>query len=181
MKKIALISGVILIAAALLIIFVVKPTGKKDYAIKDYAIKDYTTKDYTWHAEFGGKDGDLLIRGVKIDEIKNDMRKLIYAVNRSEENPETFRTPAGKEPIGDPKLKLIDIKDAVVNVEVINDECLTQRMGTTGAEIFLVEATFTLTEYDNIKFVNFIFEEGDHAVPGLYSREDYLKKWKVAK
>jgi hypothetical protein len=69
----------------------------------------------------------------------------------------------------------------VVNVEVINDEYLTQRMGSTGADEFLAVATFTLTEYDHIKFVNFIFELGDHASPGLYSREYFLKNWKVAR
>jgi len=54
-------------------------------------------------------------------------------------------------------------------------------MGSTGAEEFLAAATFTLTEYDNIKAVNFIFEGGDHAEPGIYSRETFLNNWKIRK
>ena len=139
----------------------------------------YESKDYTWYSEIGSKDGDLLIRGKELDRIKNDINKLIYAINGSDKDPELFRTLKDKEPIGPPKLKLIDIKGQVINIEVINDEYLTQRMGSTGAAEFLATATFTLTEYDNIKFVNFIFEEGDHAIPGLYSREGFLRTWKA--
>jgi len=141
----------------------------------------YKDKDFTWYSSFGAKEGNRLIRGNKIDKIKNDIFKLIYALNKSEKDPETFRTPANKEPTDPPKLKLRDIKEQVVNVEVINDEYLTQRMGSTGAEEFIAVATFTLTEYDNVKFVNFIFEGGDHAAPGLYSREHFLGTWEVEK
>ena len=157
------------IAAGLLIFLVIKLTTPRYYE----------SKDSTWYSEIGSKDGDLLIRGEKLDRIKNDIDKLIYAINGSDKDPELFRTPADKEPIGPPKLKLIGIKGQVINIEVINDEYLTQRMGSAGAAEFLATATFTLTEYDNIKFVNFIFEEGDHAVPGLYSREDFLRTWKA--
>jgi len=176
MRKKALIYIVVSIATVVLIIVAVKLAGEKYYEIKDY--KD---KDYTWYVALGAKDYNLLIRGTKINKIRDDIYKLIYALNKSEKDPDTFRTPDDKEPNDPPKLKLKDITGQVVNIEVINDEYLTQRMGTTGAEEFLAVATFTLTEYDNIKFVHFIFEEGDHAAPGLYSREHFLKTWKIAK
>lgn len=51
---------------------------------------------------------------------------------------------------------------------------LTQRMGTTGAFSLMAEATYSLTEVSGIKFVNFEFEEGDHASPGLYQRADFF-------
>ena len=139
--------------------------------------KYYESSDYVWISD----DGNALIRGRKIDKIKNDINKLVFAFNGSEKNPETFRTPEDKEPADPPKLKLIDLKGQVADVEVFNDEHLTERMGSTGADAFLAAATFTLTEYDNLKFVNFIFEPGDHAEPGLYSRETFLQNWKVAK
>ena len=142
---------------------------------------NYQDKEYTWYTAIGTKDGDLLIRGTKIDKIKNNINKLIQALNKSKKDPETFRTPKDKETTNPPKLKLKDIKDQVVNIEVINAEYLTQQMGSAGAEEFLAMTTFTLTEYDNIKSVNFIFEAGDHAVPGLYSRNYFLKNWRVAK
>ena len=157
------------IAAGLLILLVIK------LATPRY----YESKDYTWYSEIGLKDGDLLIRGQKLDQIKNDINKLIYAINGSDKDPDLFRTPEDKEPMGPPKLKLINIKGQVINIEVINDEYLTQRMGSSGASEFLATATFMLTEYNNIKFVNFIFEEGDHAFPGLYSREEFIGNWKA--
>ena len=159
----------VLVTATLLIILFVKPTGKINYE----------DEDYTWNVVIGSSDGDTLVRGKKIDTIKSDINKLIYALNKSDQDPEAFRTPKNKEPIDPPKMKFIGIQDQVVNVEVVNATHLTQRMGTTGAEVFLAVATFTLTEYDNIKFVNLIFNEGDHAAPGLYSRKQFLRNWKV--
>lgn len=166
-KKIIYIA--VSIAAGLLIFLVIR------LAIPRY----YDSRDYTWYSEVGSKEGDLLVRGKRLDRIVNDIDKLIYAINGSDKDPELFRAREHEEPIGPPKLKLIGIEGEVLSVEVINDEYLTQRMGSTGANEFLATATFTLTEYDNIKIVNFIFEEGDHAVPGLYSREDFLRTWKA--
>jgi hypothetical protein len=171
MKKKAFLYLGILIVAALLILFFFTRGGDKYYQ----------SREYTWYSEIGTKEGNVLIRGTKVDKIKHDIPKLIYALNKSEKDPETFRTPEGQEPNAPPKLKLKNINGQVVNIEVINNQFLTQRMGSTGAEQFLAAATFTLTENDNIKFVNFIFEEGDHAVPGLYSRGYFLNNWKILK
>jgi len=157
------------VIAILLIILFVKPTGKINYA----------SEDYTWNVVMGSSGGDALVRGKKIDAIKSDINKLIFALNKSDQDPETFRTAENSEPTDPPKLKLIGIQDQVVNVEVINATHLTQRMSTTGAEVFLAVATFTLTKHENIKFVNLIFQEGDHAAPGLYSRKQFLRNWKV--
>lgn len=58
---------------------------------------------------------------------------------------------------------------------IINDShYLTQQMGTAGADDYMISATFTLTELQEVGFVNFDFEEGDHAIPGTYSRKYYL-------
>jgi hypothetical protein len=169
MKKQALKFILIPLAAVILLIVIIKLTGE------DY----YKNKEYTWYVASGVNEGNLLIKGAKIDKIKNDLNKLTYALNKSIKDPETFRTPENKEPTDPPKLKIKGIKENVVTVEVINSEYLTQRMGSTGADEFMAAATFTLTEYDHIKSVNFIFAAGDHATPGLYSRGYFLKYWKV--
>lgn len=151
--------------AFVLIIFTIEFTGKKYFE----------REGYTWWSN----DGIVLVRGNNIDKIRDDIDKLIYAINRSDKSPETFRTPKNKEPVDVPKLKLIGIKGNIASVEVINAEHLTQRMGSSGADYFLAQSTFTLTENKNIQFVNFIFEEGDHASPGIYSRKDFLARWKL--
>jgi len=138
---------------------------------------DYQDPAYRWSADFSQPGEDLLVRGQKMDRIKDNLDQLIFALNGSDLDPENFRTPLGQEPLGLPKLKLIDVQGNQALVEVINAPYLTQRMGSTGADIFLAEATFTLTEHPEIEWVLFQFKEGDHATPGLYSRDNFTDHW----
>jgi hypothetical protein len=50
---------------------------------------------------------------------------------------------------------------------------LTQQSGTMGAQVFLAESTYSITEIPGINVVNFDFKIGDHATPGFYKREDF--------
>lgn len=140
---------------------------------------DYTDTAYTWNAVFNDANGDALARGTRIDEIKHDIEKLIFAFNRSDKSPETYRKTGDAEPMGPPRLKLLDKQMDTVTVEVINGRYLTQRMGTTGANAFLAAATFTLTEHADINAVNFVFKQGDHAIPGVYSRDMFKRVWNI--
>jgi hypothetical protein len=129
---------------------------------------------YVWHAELDPAGGtEALVRGGKIDAIKHDVRKLVAALNGSDQDPETFRTRGDREPNGPPKVKLVKIEHSTAFIEVINAGYLTQRMGSSGAQAYLASVTFTLTENPRIKKVKFIFEEGDHAMPGVYSRKSF--------
>lgn len=60
-----------------------------------------------------------------------------------------------------------------VYINIPDSNYLTQQMGTCGAQEFMMSTTFTLTELEGIRFVNFDFEFGDHAMPGTYSRAYY--------
>lgn len=62
-----------------------------------------------------------------------------------------------------------------VKVFISNAAYLTQAIGMAGAETYLAEATFALTELKGVKAVNFSFKEGDHASPKTYSRKDFQK------
>ena len=159
----------ILILTAVLVGCSQLPDGKPDY-------QDPT---YRWSADLSQPGEDLLVRGQKIDQISGSLDQLIDALNGSELDPESFRSAEGEEPLGPPKLKLIGIEGNQALVEIINARYLTQRMGSTGADAFLAEATFTITEHPGIDMVYFQFEEGDHASPGLYSRENFTDHWKV--
>lgn len=55
-------------------------------------------------------------------------------------------------------------------IEILDSHILTQQMGSAGATQFLVVVTYSFTEIPGIRFVSFAFEEGDHAVPGIYHR-----------
>lgn len=50
---------------------------------------------------------------------------------------------------------------------------LTQQMGSTGATMYLANAVYNLTEIPGITKINFDFEEGDHASPGILTRESF--------
>jgi hypothetical protein len=135
--------------------------------------------DHIWHVEVGSSAGtEALVRGGKIDAIRNDAINLVVALNGTDKDPGAFRTKGDREPNDPPKVKLLNVKDHTAFLEVINAEYLTQRMGSSGAQAYLASVTFTLTENPQIKKVNFIFEEGDHAMPGTYTREDF-KNYKI--
>lgn len=58
-------------------------------------------------------------------------------------------------------------------VKIANSAHLTQEMGSAGARIFLAEATYSLTEVSGIEAVDFRFEPGDHAMPGILTRKSF--------
>ena len=72
------------------------------------------------------------------------------------------------------RLDFVNISHDTIFVKIDNSGFLTQQMGTAGAIGYMISATFTLTELPKIKFVNFDFEVGDHALPGTYGRQYYL-------
>ena len=130
--------------------------------------------DYTWHAEFDTTaNADTLVRGKKINRIKNDVAKLVMALNKSVEKSEAARPRENAESANFPRINLRNIEQRTANIEIVNDRYLTHDMGSSGAQDYLAEVTYTLTEYPGIKSVNFIFQAGDHAMPGMYSRESF--------
>lgn len=60
-----------------------------------------------------------------------------------------------------------------IHVKIDDANKLTQGMGTTGADAYMAELTYSLTELPGIKAVKIDFEVGDHAMPGVYTRADF--------
>lgn len=130
-------------------------------------------KNYTWHAEMDAAAGvEALVRGNKIDHIKNDVHKLIIALNKTIADFESTR-PQDSMKTEFPQINLQKIERQTADIQIANDQYLTQNMGSDGAQDYLAEVTFTLTENPGIKAVNFLFNVGDHAMPGLYTRESF--------
>jgi hypothetical protein len=69
-----------------------------------------------------------------------------------------------------PRFTLVKVGGDTAYVRVTDDGQLTQQMGTTGATAYLQAVTYTLTSLPTIQYVDFDFKEGDHAIPGKYSR-----------
>jgi hypothetical protein len=70
-------------------------------------------------------------------------------------------------------LDFVKISTDTIFVQIKQSTYLTQQIGTSGAYVFMSTTVYTLTELKGIKYVNFNFEEGDHARPGTYSRKDF--------
>jgi len=74
-----------------------------------------------------------------------------------------------------PEIKLVldRVSNDTVYIEINNAEYLTQQMGSSGSMMYLMEATYAFTELPSVRVVNFNFPEGDHAMPGPYSRQSF--------
>lgn len=70
-------------------------------------------------------------------------------------------------------VEYIKTSNDTVYVHIPHSEMLTDRIGNTGAEIFMASATYSITEAKGIRYVNFNFREGDHASPSVYSRDEF--------
>ena len=74
----------------------------------------------------------------------------------------------------DIKLEFVKISNDTIFVKIRNSVVLTQQMGSSGADMYMTEVSYNLTELENINYVHFNFKEGDHASPGTYSRSDFV-------
>lgn len=70
-------------------------------------------------------------------------------------------------------LDFVKISNDTMYVKIPDSNTLANGLGDTGAENYLASATFTLTELKNIKFVNINMKAGNHAEPGVYSRDNF--------
>lgn len=70
-------------------------------------------------------------------------------------------------------MKMVRTSGDTIFVAIPQSSILTRQSGSTGAENYLAEATYNLTELKNINYVNFNFKKGDHAEPGTFSKTDF--------
>jgi hypothetical protein len=73
-----------------------------------------------------------------------------------------------------PRFKITGIRQHTVFVKILDGGRLTQGIGSTGAQQYLAQVTFSLTSVPRIHSVDFDFEEGDHASPGTYDRQRFV-------
>ena len=61
------------------------------------------------------------------------------------------------------KLSFIKLSNDSIFVRITDNTYLTQQMGSSGAQAYLAEVTYNLTELNGINFVQIRFKEGIHA------------------
>lgn len=72
------------------------------------------------------------------------------------------------------KLSWVQQKGTKAFIKITDASYLTQQSGTQGAQAYLAEVTYSLTELKGITAVDLSFDEGDHASPGTYTRDDFV-------
>ena len=65
-----------------------------------------------------------------------------------------------------PAATLLKIENGTVFIKIVDDEKLTQEMGTSGAANYINSIAYTLLSVQSIECVDLDFKEGDHAFPG---------------
>lgn len=114
---------------------------------------------YYWYSEYDSiNNTEILVKGRLVDSIYKNVHGLINILNKRE----TKCT-----------LEFIDQSKDTVKIKVINDEYLTEQMGTTGALFYIAETVFTLTEDQTINYISLEMNYGSHASPGTYNRNDF--------
>ncbi|MBM3415963.1 MAG: hypothetical protein FJY20_05860 [Bacteroidetes bacterium] len=73
-------------------------------------------------------------------------------------------------------LQFVKISGDTLYVSIPDAHYLTQQMGSTGPQLYFAEAVYNLTEIPGIRYVNFDFEEGDHASPAVLGRDDFKNR-----
>ncbi|CAG0964558.1 hypothetical protein FLAV_00888 [Flavobacteriales bacterium] len=74
------------------------------------------------------------------------------------------------------QIKYLSTSIDTIFLSIPHSEVLTQQMGSSGADQFMVSTTYTFTELKGIKYVSYEFEFGDHANPGVYCRSSWTTK-----
>lgn len=115
---------------------------------------------YTWEVLPGSGNNKLVIN--KIPVVAHTSLKLEDVLQRLNKKYEPL------------KIAVVKTSGDTLFVNVRPGKILTQEMGSTGADIFMTEATLNLCEVPAIHYVHYQFPPGDHAMPGTYSRKDFL-------
>lgn len=70
-------------------------------------------------------------------------------------------------------MEFVKRNEDTIFVKIEDATYLTQQMGTEGALAYMAEVVYGFTILPNVNVVNFDFKEGDHAIPGNYTRDSF--------
>lgn len=70
-------------------------------------------------------------------------------------------------------LEFVRSSHDTIFLKIPESNYLTQQMGSTGPTMYFATAVYNLTEVPGFRFVDFSFEEGDHASPATLNRDSF--------
>jgi hypothetical protein len=126
---------------------------------QDSAVNTITDSHYFWSTDIDPKKGLVMIKtrpiaadsltAPSIIQLMNDLYPDIHLVFKKTSNDSIF-------------------------ISIPKSTYLTEQTGSSGADAYLAELTYNLTEIKGINFIDVRFKKGDHAEPGTYSRTDFV-------
>lgn len=119
-----------------------------------------TDSHYFWTSELDQKLGLVMKKTTPVSNDSLTASNMIHMLNQ--QHPEI-------------KLDLLKVSGDSIFTAIKKSTYLTQQMGSSGADAYLAEVTYNLTELTGINYVDIRFKEGDHAQPGVYSRTDFVR------
>jgi hypothetical protein len=123
------------------------------------AINETNYSSYIWSTNYDTlRNDEFLTRGEMLDSTIKSPNTLIEILN--------LRAPACK-------LKYMETSHDTLTIRILNEEVLSEQMGSTGSLCFLAETIYTLTEIKGITYINIRMNYGSHAGPGVFSRADF--------
>ena len=136
-----------------------KVTDPEAYRAEDIEAKPTSLAETPWIADFDTVTQKYsMVQSEVVGTSQLDSSNVLQAINRK--YPDIHME--WKSRSGD--TAYVSIPEASI---------LTQQSGTFGAQIYLAESTYSITEIPGIKWVSFDFKVGDHATPGVYHRESF--------
>lgn len=113
---------------------------------------------YYWEVSYEQKRGMRFVKSFPISPDSLNTNSIIDKLN--------FNYP-------EIKAEPLYLSSDTLFLKISNAKYLTQQMGSTGAQAYLGELTYNLTEIPGVHYIDLQFAEGDHANPGTYSRTDF--------
>ncbi|ASS49121.1 MAG: hypothetical protein A3D31_04675 [Candidatus Fluviicola riflensis] len=123
--------------------------------------RTYVRKYALWEYQYdsiSGRSTPVKLRSVNKDTLS--AKKIVAIVNKTWPNVQVTHLRTSKD---------------TIYLSIPKSDVLTQQMGTLGADEFMISTTYSFTELNGIRYVSFDFQPGDHANPGVYSRNYWIK------
>lgn len=136
------------------------------------------------------------LRDLPVDSSETDIEELtkedfyVWQVNSEEktikQNPKLADASLGVDTLITglnemyPRVRLEKVKQSndTLYTQIKEADVLTEQMGSAGSEQYIAQAVLNLTSAKGVKYVRIDFEEGSHAMPDVWSKENF-KNYKV--
>lgn len=129
-------------------------------AVKEDSLTSGKDAHYFWQSSFEGKPSRMVMKKVRpLNTDSLTQENMVREIN---------------ELYADIKINFIKTAHDTIFVRINKGDLLANQMGSGGAETYMAEVTYNLTEVPGINYVCFIFRQGNHATPGIYSRTDFI-------